>query len=77
MPNTRPLPFDHVHVGDADIAVAAAAQPDQGKVLEKLAADGTGAHHEILLAANLVLEVFAEYCNLAVVPAESNCEIKN
>ena len=60
------LPFYHVHVCDSDVA-AVAAQTNQRKVLQQLAADGAGADHEVPLGAKLLLELIPEHGYLAVV----------
>ena len=60
------LPLYHVHVGNCNVATVT-AEPDESKVFEQFAADGTSSNQEIFLSSQFGLEFRTEHSNLTVI----------
>ena len=60
--------FNAVHVGDMDLSLGPTAHTHQSPVLQHLTANGASTHQEVVQVPQLLLEVGAKHCNLAVIP---------
>mmetsp|Transcript_30594 Transcript_30594/g.51716 ORF Transcript_30594/g.51716 Transcript_30594/m.51716 type:complete len:341 (-) Transcript_30594:1202-2224(-) len=60
--------FDLIHVGYNNGAFGGAAHPHHGKILDELTSQSTSTYQEIGVLQQHLLHLFAEHCNLPIVP---------